>query len=403
MNDKVMMARQPICDAQGRLFAYEVLYRSAKLAGPEGLGDTLSARSLVHSLIDIGLDELVGSRLAFINIPESILRSSAILLLPKERVVLEILETTEPTKENLERIQELTKLGYRFAYDDYTFQPEQNKFLPYVSIVKVDLMGTPSNILRSRITSLKAKGLTLLAEKVETDEVHRQCKMLGFQYFQGYYFAKPVLVPGRVALPSKVSLLRVVSRLMDIDVTIGEVQQLIEGDVSLVYRLLKLINSAALSIGRRIEDVREAIFILGVERVAALAGLLLMCAANEGSTEVINLAMVRARMCEELAIAYKFERPHQHFTVGLFSLLETIAGGPLSELLEELPISDRIASVLLGEETQSDLAKTLRWTLSYEAGEFDDAGSDTKTHRTVFQAYVNAVTWSTIARPDRAA
>ncbi len=402
MNSEVMMARQPISDSKGNTYAYELLYRSPEGEAVESVDEVLASKALVHSLIDIGLEALVGRDLAFINISESLLFSKAILLLPADRVVLEILESTPFTTATRDRIVALRNIGYQFAYDDFTFQRHQWEFLPYMGAVKVDVLATGQVELKKKMPRLRATGVKLIAEKVETAEMFRTCEALGFDYFQGYHLARPVLQHGPEAKSSRVSLLRIVSKLQDQDASISDIERLIEGDVSMAYRLLKIINSAGDSVGWRVESVRSAILIMGIQRVAALASLLLMSSSNEGSPELINTAMIRARMCEELASTLGFELPHKHFTIGLFSVLEAVVGVPMQALLADLPLSEQIVDVLLGRDKSSKFAQTLACAVAYEQGDFAAVDSLAPGAH-ARNAYLAAVSWSISTQPALAA
>lgn len=397
------MSRQPIYDRNGRVFAYELLYRTGESDQAGEMDNPASARALVNSLIDIGLDELVGDKLAFINLPAHLMCEPTILLLPRERVVLEVLETTEFTAEVTEALENLANMGYTLAYDDFTFSAMQVPFLRYVRIVKVDVLASDRAKLVRQIPKLRKMGLQVVAEKVETHEMHETCRNLGCDFFQGYYFAKPQLFTGKGLPSNKALLVQLLARLQDPNITLDEIDQLVTSDLVLSYRLLRFINSAALGMSRRVTSIREAVIFLGISRVGALASLITMSNGPTGTSELLNLAMVRARMCERLAVSGDFEEPSKFFTVGLFSVLDAILGLPMSQIVENLPLRKDILAVLRDEDTASPLAKTLACVKAFERGEFDAAMSLLATPANVNQSYRSAVRWANEARKDLAA
>jgi EAL and modified HD-GYP domain-containing signal transduction protein len=397
MSSQVFMARQPICDRSGRVAAYELLYRSSTPRGSEPLSDQESAEALIRSLVDVGLDTLVPNHLAFVNIPASLLGSPAIHLLPRDRTVLEILEDT-PFNDDTEReLRSLKLAGYRLAFDDCTFAPTHRKFFPFVQIVKVDILETPPQVLVPQVRALKKAGIQVLAEKVETQDIYRNCRELGCDLFQGYFFAKPEIVKGSRMPHHRQSILHVLTRLQDQSTTIAELEQLISSDVALSYRLLRLLNSAAVGLPQRIESIRQAVLFVGLDKLTALAGLLLMTSMGKENNELITTAMVRARMCERLAMIKGIRDPHRFFTVGLFSVLDALSGQPMVEVIAPLPLAAEISDALLDRNANSPMSLALRSSLAYERGEFDEAIKwlSDDLDGMIPLAYSDAVGWAT--------
>ena len=397
------MSRQPIYDRNGRVFAYELLYRTEGSDQAGVMDDPASARSLVNALIDIGLDELVGDKLAFINLPENLMHEPTIRLLPRERVVLEVLETTAMSETVVEAMEALNGVGYTLAYDDFTFSAMQVPFLRHVRIVKVDVLACERKQLIRQIPRLKQMGLQIVAEKVETHEIHGLCRDLGCDFFQGYFYARPQLFSGTGLPTNKHVLVQLLARLQDPDITLDEIDQLVTADLVLSYRLLRFINSAAIGMSRRVTSVRDAVIFLGIERVGALASLITMSNGPSGSSELLDLAMIRGRMCERLATSGDFDHPSKFFTVGLFSVLDAIIGIPMEQLVQNLPLHSDIVGVLTGEDTTSPLAKTLACVKAFERGDFEASINLLATPQNVSQSYRSAVRWANDARKDLAA
>ncbi len=396
MSSQILMARQPICDRTGRVTAYELLYRSTTPRGSEPLSDQESAEALMRSLIDIGLDTLVPDHLAFVNIPASLLGNPALHLLPHERVVIEILEDTLFNSETEAQMRELRSAGYKLAFDDCTFAEEHVKFFPYVEIVKVDILETPAKFLRDQVEDLQDMGIQVLAEKVETHEVHRKCLDLGCDLFQGYFFAKPEIVKGSRMPNNRQVTLILLSKLQQHDVSLDEIEQMISCDVALSFRLLRLLNSAAVGLPQTVKSIRQAVLLLGLEKLTAVAGLLLMTSIGGQNNELINTAMIRARMCERLAMIKRAPDAHSYFTVGLFSVLDALSGQPMSEVVASLPLSPEVCEALLNINGDTLMANALSVALAYEHGEFNRALEWLAEEESIQLsiAYAEAVEWA---------
>jgi len=399
-SQRVYLARQPIYDRRQGVYAYELLYRSATGVGAGDVGREESAATLVRAISEIGLDRLVGEKPAFINIPPYLLTDPSIKLLPKERVVLEILETTNPDPAELEAAAHLQAEGYKLALDDFVYDTPQADFIPFCRFVKVDLVQNDRNQLPDIVQFLKKARVRTLAEKVETMQVYARCQSLGFDYFQGYYFSKPDLVSSRGVPAKRSSLLHVLARLQDPKITMDQMEQVVSTDVNLTYRLLRLVNSAFMALPEEVTSVRSALMRLGLHRVISMVSLLAMSGASEKSSELLIIAMVRAKMCESMALKAQANEPEAYFTVGLLSVLEAMFDTPMSEILEQLPLALPLREALSNPECPSQLARTLRLALSYESGLWSDLdGSDLDYGST----YLRALDWAEGVKQSMAA
>jgi EAL and modified HD-GYP domain-containing signal transduction protein len=349
------------------------------------------------------LERLVCGLPAFINIPSYLLTDPALELLPKERVVFEILEETEPTAEALTAAHSLAEKGYRLALDDFVMGSPQEEFLSACKIVKLDLLANKSHVIPAGLQKLKKSRLRVLAEKVETMSAYARCQALGFDYFQGYFFARPDIVSSRGVPASRTVLIHLLTRLQEPRVTIHELEELVSADVTLTYRLLRLVNSACLSLNHEIDSVRTALLVLGIERVVALVSLLAMSGVQDKTNELIVTAMIRAKMCESVATILGFDNTQTHFTVGLLSVLEAMFDTPMSVVMEQLPLAPDLKAALVDPRATGPLAETLRITLRFEAGEWDALEDTIVRAGSIGESYVGAVTWAEDARMALAA
>jgi len=383
------VARQPICDRNQRTFGYELLFRnSATNAALIGNPESATADVIVNSLMEIGLDRLVGSSVGFINVTRDFIVGGYCHALPRDRVILEILEDVSPDQELITEVQKLRKLGYRFALDDFTFQEKAKLLLPLGDIVKVDLRQSSRETIQTERVELQRTNKIMLAEKVETREEFEFSKECGFVYFQGYFFCRPDLF-SKVAIPvNRVQLFRLLAELNKPDITPSHLAKTIGEDLSLSYKLLRYINSAFLSLPHQIESIGHAVQMVGLHHIRMLASLVLLSTIDEKPKELITVSLIRAKMCELLAVRFKYEPGESFFTVGLFSSLDAFLDKPIETALESLPLSDRIRDALIGYS--GDLGRVLKMVVDYEQTCLDRDSADFQVLEDV---YWRAVDW----------
>ena len=388
----VFMARQPIYGPTQVLEAYELLYRSGERNHADVVSVGEAAQAIVNSLIDIGLGRLTEDTIAFINVDQSLLTSGILDMLPANRVVLEILETVEATPENVDAVRSLHEAGYTLALDDYVTGPSTKPFLPYVDIVKFDVLALGGMLLKE-VQHVQRPGLKLLAEKVETRAQFEMCKKMGFDLYQGYFFSHPEIIKGRSIPPDRLAALKVSARLQSPDLSLNELEAIVGADLALSHRLLRLVKSASVGVLGCVDSVRQAIMFLGLKTVAALATLLAMSASSTKPRELLVTAFVRAKMCESLALARKLPNKDRYFTLGLFSVIDVLLDAPMRDVLVQLPLGEEMDSALIDHETENSLADILRAVLAFEQGawhliQLDMSLSD------VIAAYIEAVSWA---------
>lgn len=386
------MARQPIYDRGFEVAAYELLYRQTATGGGSQMqGAAMEIAALANVLVEVGLDKLSGDKTGFVNVPSTLLGSEALFLLPPNRVTIEILEDTPWNEDVAQHIENLSMMGYRLAMDDYTFLPEHEPFLDHVDIVKVDVMGVDRDTLVRQMRRMRRPGQIFLAEKVETHEMVDLCMNLGFDLFQGYFFAKPNTIKG-TGIPANYSLsISLLAKMQDPNLSLDEFESLIASNVALCHKVLRLVNSASVGMARPLDSIKQALLFLGTARIRTLASLALMTSMPGKLPELYNLAMVRARFCEGLAKCNGFAAPDKHFTVGLLSILDALTDMPMPEIAAELPLSEEIVGALCRTDEESPCSKTLGTALSLERGTLDSADSLANDAANV---YFEAVSWA---------
>lgn len=393
---EVFMARQPIYNKKQALAAYELLYRSGDHTQAGHVGEEEAARSLVTSLVDIGLTRLTGDVRAFINVDQSLLASGVLSMLPTGRVVIEILETVEPTPKNVQLVKQLHQAGYTIALDDFVANAETEAFVPYADIIKFDVMDLGAQ-LSKQVHRVVRPGLSLLAEKVETKAQFEQCKRLGFEFFQGYFFSKPEVMKGASIPPQRALALDLATRLNDPDLSLDGLEKLIVADVGLAVRLLRMVKSAQLGLPSNISSIRQAVMFLGFQTVASMATLLAMSASSDKQTDLITTALVRARACESLAKIHKLQDGGKFFTVGLLSVVDAVLNTTMKDVLSKMPLDSEMNAALINPHEGGELGAVLTTVTAFEEGHWEELAQDFPLAE-VNLAYQDAVHWASELR-----
>jgi EAL and modified HD-GYP domain-containing signal transduction protein len=362
------LARQPIFDRRGVVVAYELLQRTAPGETMSNDDEQLTLGMTAKALLEFGLDRLVGKSLAYINTPAGFLRSDVYRLFPAERTMLEVLERVEVNGALLAGMRKAREEGYQLALDDYQGSPVYDPLLDKVDVIKVDIMGLSKAKLRAVFAHARSKApkATLLAEKVESAEELDLVRALGATLFQGFYFAKPVIMTTRKAPGHAAVLLQLAGALDGADLDLQKVARLVAHEPRIAYRLLRLVNSASVGLAHEIDSVERATAMLGADQIRRLVLLLMVAGDNAGPDEIVNLAIVRAKMGELLARAYSVE-PAAAFTTGMLSMIDIAFQTPMAQLLAELPIADAIRDALV--DRSGGLGQLLSDVVAYERGE----------------------------------
>jgi c-di-GMP phosphodiesterase len=390
----VRVARQPILDRSAGLIGYELLFRAPRAETADVLDDReATATVIVDGLLDVGLLDLVGENLAYLNVSREFLLTVRPLPLPAANVVLELLEDQIVDDALLEVLEELVEQGFTIALDDFRLTPETEQLLKYAQIVKVDVLEHSGERLEQLVTHLRERDprLTLLAEKVETREEFEDCRELGFQAFQGNFFARPARVEQH-RLPSQG--LTALGAMADLTATedVDELHRVITRDAGLSMRLLRYANSAYLSLPRRVGSVQEALVWLGANTVRRFALMVALANARDVPDVLLVTALVRARMCQQLSGAGESTAGDSYFTVGLFSVADALANAPMQHVIEQLPFRDDIAAALL--HGSGELGELLSEVMSYQRGEFGAAGELIRRRPEIERVYREATSWA---------
>ena len=395
------IARQPILDINQNVFAYELLYREnlqANMFNNTVNADEASSKVMVDSFLDIGINRITNGKKAFINFTKNLLLNESATLFPKDSLVIEVLENVEPTPEIIEKCKMLKKLGYLLALDDFVFSPAFIPLIRVADIIKIDFLNTPHDEIKSYLKIMKRTRLKYLAEKVETKEVFDQAVSMGFTYFQGYFFSKPIIMKGQDLNPLKMHYIRILQLLHKEDLDFNALGVVISQDVALSYKLLRLVNSAAFGVRHKIGQVNHALVYLGEREIRKWISLIIMMGLSSGSSqEVLMLSLIRAKFAELTASMFKLSKHKEAlFVTGLFSLMDTLMNQPIHVILDDIHLADPIKQALI--EGEGPYSAPLDLIRAYETGDWavvNDISQKSNLQPQLLQkAYLDALEWT---------
>lgn len=367
---EVFVARQPIFDKKQRVFAYELLYRNGQDDFYNHEDGDRATSGVINSLFLIGIEKLTGGKRAFINFTENLLKQQIPTVFTKDTIVIEILEDIEPTQEIIDACRNLKEAGYVLALDDFVFHSKYNPLIDFVDIIKVDFLNTSMQERKDILKRVNNNKVKFLAEKVETREEFQQALEMGYSYFQGYFFGKPSILSSIDIPSSALNSLEIFREMNQTDPNCDKIAKIIERDVSLSYKLLRLINSSAFSFNVNISSIKQALKQLGIEEFKKWVTLIaLKDMENQHANEIIKLSTIRAKFGELLASRVELEeRSSEIFLMGMFSMIDALMNQSLEVILKELPLSKDLKLALLGKK--SEFADLYTFILAYEKGEW---------------------------------
>lgn len=390
LQDFRFVARQPIFNREQQIFGYELLFRDGidnffKAEDPEA-----AARSTLDSSLLVGLDVLCDGQRAFINCTRDLLLKDCMTLLPSGQAVVEVLETVEPDDLVIAACERLRVAGYTIALDDFVANDPRQALIPLADILKVDFARTT---LAERAAILKEHSRShcrVLAEKVETREEFLKAKEMGFVYFQGFYLRHPEILKAREIPQNRLNYLRLLEMVSREEMVLRELEDLIKREASVLYRLLRYLNSPAFGFATTIRSVRHALAILGEREVRRWIRLVaLVSAGMQKSSDLVLCALVRARFCELLSPRIG-NTESDLFLLGLLSMMDAILEVPMAQVVEHVPLDAETKSVLLGGTGR--LRPVYQLMLAQESGDWEQA-KNFAVHLRVEEPEVAEIWW----------
>lgn len=346
------VARQPVFDTHRSVYGYELLFRSGSANFFPGLNVDLACASTADNLFLFGLERLTGGCRAFINCSHEFLVRDYAMLLPKDRVVIEILENTVPDEEVVAACGRLKKAGYAIALDDFVDAAEWGRLIDLADCIKVDFLAAPPELQLRFCREYARRNIRMLAEKVETYAGFEQAREYGYSLFQGYFFSRPEILTRHDVPAYKLNYLRVLQAANRRELDQNEITECIKAEASLSYRLLRYLNSPAFFLVTEVRSIPHALMLLGERGIRRWVSLVaIACMGEDKPQELLLLPLMRARFCELLApLAHQDAAASDLFLLGLLSAIDAILDMRMEDVLKEIPIRLEIRGALLGEE-----------------------------------------------------
>lgn len=342
---EVVVGRQPIVDSSGDLVGYELLYRSTGVSDAPVTGEQMTA-DVLFSALTIGVDQLVGDRLAFCNADRGVLLGETPVTLPPDRTVIEVLETVAVDDDVVRGCRELVKRGFHLALDDFVWTDGIERLLDLAWIVKIDVLALTREEVVDLVRRCRQHDVLLLAEKVETAEQLAWATEVGFHFFQGYVIERPAQVRGHALPASAVAHVQLAVQVLADDMDFAQIEAILRREPGLVVQLLQLAGRGGKhGLRREVRTIREALVLLGTARVRQWIALTLLQGQRSSNPEAVITALARARACELLAARSSGVTGEAAFTAGLVSALDVLLGVHAEELAEVLDLDPDLKGV----------------------------------------------------------
>ena len=364
-------ARQPILTADQQVYGYELLFRDSLENSFTSNDPDAASRNVLDSSILMGLDVLCDGRRAFINCTRDLLLRGYITLLPPNQTAVEILETVPPDELVIATCKRLKDSGYMIALDDFATDDPREPLADLADIIKIDMRVTPLEACVGIVKKYASPRRRLLAEKTETQEEFQAARKAGFSYFQGYFFRKPEIVQAREIPANRINYLRLLQAISQPDTNPRKIEEILKGEASLCYRLLRYLNSPIFGFRQEVRSVRHALTILGDREMRRWIRLVTTLTAGQNKpTDLILTTLTRARFCELISTKVA-HGSSDLFLMGLLSVMDAILEMPMGLVLDGIAVEPDTRAVLLGEHSR--LTPIYDLMLAQEAGEWGAA------------------------------
>lgn len=389
-NPSVYVARQAIFDRNRQVVGYELLARV-------GRGDYQDAPEPgVQAVLDLGLDELTGDLPGFVSISGDFLRRGAYLDLAGEGLVLQLGPDELVDDRLCKAAGDAHEAGFGLALDGYSVDDPRRELVELADFVKIEVNHSSRTKLSRLLDDFRRSPAVPLATRVDTPQEFDILRQIGFTQFQGFFYERPSPDAGAELSGDRLALLRLTAELQRPDLELGDASRIVRSDLGLTYRLLRLVNSAAFGLVTPVDDVHDAVVMLGLSTLRNVAALISFTMQGDKPTELSMIAMVRAKMCELLAARAGTASEHAAFTAGLLSVLDGFVDAPLDTVLDELPITEELRNALLYRN--GAIGRVLDATVAYEHVDLETLETCDIEFSDALHAYMGAVRWAEAAR-----
>ena len=394
---EVYVGRQPIFDRHSNVFGYELLYRRSMNNFYEGVDGNQATRDLIYNaFFAMQIEDLTEGKVGFINFTDAMVRDLVPEILPKEQLVIEILENSIVDQDLIQACKSLKEKGYILALDDFVLNPSFEPLLELVDIIKIEFPNVSLETQRSLINKYKHK-IRFLAERLETREEFNMALQMGYDYFQGFFFSKPVIYKQNDIGVLNTSILNIIHQLRTLDPDYDRIAQAVELDVGLSYKVIRLSNTISFGARYSIRSVRQALVRIGILELRRWFNVLLLKDLQQVENhELIKQSLVRAHLMENLAQDCEAkEQSLDYLLTGMFSSIDVLLSKPMEEVLMGMPLVDTVKAALLGEE--NDLKHVLDFVKRYEAMDINPETFDFPLGKIDLESfnghYIEALRW----------
>lgn len=396
---ETFVARQPILDKNNKVIAFELLFRDSNLNTYNYHdGDEATLAVIRNSYFDIGMNKIIGNKIAFINFTANLLKSDIVNMLNSESVIIEILENIETDDEIIDACKRLKEKGFMIALDDFIFDEKYRKLVELADIIKIDFRITKGIERKNIITRINSKNVKFLAEKVETMEEFKEAVSYGYSLFQGYYFSKPVIISSKKIPENKMIYLDLLKELNFEELNFDAIENLIKRDISISYKLLKIINSASYGIKNNIKSLRQALTLIGGNEIKSWLNFIIINNISSNKPDILTEnSLIRAKFCELIALNSSLRNiSDDAYLMGMLSLIDVILDKSMDEILNEVMVTEGIRAALVGSETSS-LGNILNTVKAYEEGNWKGVLTYSKefelSEGVLSKAYLESCQW----------
>lgn len=393
----VYVARQPIFDQKMQIMGYELLYRRSMNNFYEGIDDSQSTAELINNAyLAMEFSELTNATRAFINFSEDMLLKRVPLLLPKEAIVVEILERVKISDKLIDACKELKEQGYIIALDDFVFDESYEPIIELANIIKIEFPVVKRAKQSELIKKYKYK-IKFLAEKVETREDYQHAIDMGYDYFQGYFFSKPVIIKGKDIGSLNANLLRIIEELNQEEPEYQKISEIIETDIDLSYKMLKVANTVFYEAKHEIRSIKIALIRFGLKQIKEWIYLMMLKDVQRlENKELIKNCLIRAKLMELLSYEIGKEDSNlEYFITGLFSSIDVLLNRCMEEIVDVLPLSEDVREALLGGN--NEIRKALDFVINCEKANWNEiealATYPNVTQNKIIMIYLKSLKW----------
>lgn len=390
-HSNIALARQPIVDSRLAVMGYELFYRKNIMAVQADIMDEVGATAQVISagLFELGMESLVGSSKAFINFPRAYLLSPSGMPIDKENIVIEVLEDSGFDAILLASLRRWVNSGCTIALDDFSFNSKLTPFVELADYIKLDILALGQDGFHKQVELLKGFSAQIIAVKVETWEDYQFCRLLGVEYFQGYFFEKPELISSKASKVNSMTLLQLMSSLLNTStLSIDDLDRIVSQDAGLVHKLLRYLNSPSTGLVASVDSVRLAIMLIGADKLKSLTNLLLMSEMVGERHALLEQIMIRAKHAELFALSRGYNNQDKYFLAGMLSMIDVCTGMKLDEVLGELPLPSEFINAIVHRSGR--VGNALDLVESYSNGH---TVKDAQDFEDLKSTYFDAVKW----------